>query len=101
MKKGLVVGVLCLISCFVFAQSGAGNSIGSIISTIVTLLIIGVYLGLCLIPAKIAKSKGRSFIGWYIFGILVFIVALVWSLCLKNKIDTGNTDLSKEKKQCP
>lgn len=33
-------------------------------------LIIGV------IPAMIAKKKGRSFIGWYIYGVLLFVVAL-------------------------
>lgn len=35
-----------------------------------------------LIPAMIAKSKGRSFLGWYIYGVLLFIIALVHSLII-------------------
>jgi hypothetical protein len=45
---------------------------------IVTVLIIG------LIPAMIASSKGRGFVGWYIYGCLLFIVALVHALLLKS-----------------
>jgi hypothetical protein len=43
----------------------------------------GEYLGiilalllLALIPAKIAAAKGRSFVEWYIFGVLILIVAI-------------------------
>ncbi|MBS0909217.1 zinc ribbon domain-containing protein [Tatumella sp. JGM118] len=35
------------------------------------------------IPAAIASSKGRSFGLWWIYGALLFIVALIHSLCLK------------------
>jgi len=31
---------------------------------------------LALIPAKIAADKGRSFLEWYLFGIIFFIAAL-------------------------
>jgi hypothetical protein len=37
-----------------------------------------------LIPAMIASGKGRNFIGWYIYGILLFIIALVHSILIKN-----------------
>ena len=37
-----------------------------------------------LIPAFIARSKGRNFTQWYIYGILLFIVAFIHSLCLKD-----------------
>lgn len=43
---------------------------------IVTVLLIG------LIPAMIASSKGRSFVLWYIYGVLLFIIALVHSILL-------------------
>ena len=36
-----------------------------------------------LIPAMIASGKGRNFIGWYIYGILLFIIALVHSILIK------------------
>jgi len=45
------------------------------------ILIIAVLIGL--IPAAIASGKGRSFIGWWIFGALLFIVALPCALMLK------------------
>jgi len=38
---------------------------------------------LALIPAMIAKNKGRGFFGWYIYGLLIFIIALVHSLLIK------------------
>lgn len=41
---------------------------------------IGVFLlvavGLGFIPAAIASGKGRSFLGWWIFGVLLWIIAL-------------------------
>ena len=40
-----------------------------------------------LIPAMIASSKGHSFFPWYIYGVLLFIIALVHSLLLKNVKD--------------
>ena len=38
---------------------------------------------LALIPAIIAKSKGRSFFGWYIYGLFLFIIAFIHSLLVK------------------
>ncbi|MDI6466698.1 zinc ribbon domain-containing protein [Cronobacter malonaticus] len=35
------------------------------------------------IPGAIASSKGRSFGAWWLYGALIFIVALIHSLCLK------------------
>lgn len=35
------------------------------------------------VPAMIARSKGRSFFGWYVYGVVLFIIALVHSLLLK------------------
>jgi hypothetical protein len=36
-----------------------------------------------LIPAFIAQGKGRSFVLWWIYGALIFIVALPHSLIMK------------------
>jgi hypothetical protein len=44
-------------------------------------LIIGALLGL--IPASIAKGKGHDFVGWWIYGALIFIIALPHALLLK------------------
>ena len=35
------------------------------------------------IPARIAQKKGYSFLGWWIYGLLLFIIALPHSLSLK------------------
>lgn len=40
---------------------------------------------LALLPALIAQSKGRSFLRWYIYCVLLFIVALLHSLIIKDK----------------
>ena len=40
---------------------------------------------LALIPAFIAKNKGRNFTTWYIYGVLIFIVALIHSLLISSK----------------
>ena len=41
--------------------------------------------GLGLIPAGIAKKKGRSFGLWWLYGFLLFIVALIHSLVIKQE----------------
>jgi len=38
------------------------------------------------IPAAIAKSKGRSFFTWWVYGALLFIVALIHSLVINKDI---------------
>ncbi len=40
---------------------------------------------LALIPANIAKKKGRSFGLWWFYGWMLFIVALIHSLIMKEK----------------
>ena len=45
--------------------------------------IIAALLGL--LPMFIAKNKGHDAFGWWLFGFLMFIVALPWSLCLADK----------------
>lgn len=47
------------------------------------ILILAVLLGL--IPAAIARSKGRSFVGWWIYGALLFIVALPHALLTSSR----------------
>lgn len=47
----------------------------------VELIIICAIIG-C-IPAAIASSKGRSFFAWWVYGALLFIVALIHSLIIK------------------
>jgi hypothetical protein len=57
---------------------------------LVLLLVIG------LIPAMIAYSKGRNFLLWYVYGVALFLIALVHALLLKpDLLATG------EFRKCP
>jgi hypothetical protein len=45
-----------------------------------------------LLPAAIANSKGHSFFGWWVYGFLLFIIALPHALLLeKASVPTGQT----------
>jgi len=59
------------------------------------ILIIAALIGL--IPAAIAEKKGGSFLGWWVFGTLLFIVALPMAL-LKKPIDQSE---AKGMRKCP
>lgn len=65
------------------------------------ILIIAVLIGL--IPAAIAQSKGRSFVGWWFYGALIFIVALPHSLLLKTDRQSveNRQIIDEEMKKCP
>lgn len=45
------------------------------------LLLIAIVIGL--IPAAVAASKGRSFVGWWLYGALLWIVAMPHALLLR------------------
>jgi hypothetical protein len=64
-------------------------------------LLWAVFLGL--IPAMIAKGKGKSFLGWYIFGFLLFIIAFPASLIMKSDIKIVEQDAIQrgDMKKCP
>lgn len=64
---------------------------------LVTAVIIG------LLPAFIAQKKGRSFFGWWLYGALLFIVALPHSLIMKvDKQSVENRQINEEGlKKCP
>ena len=47
------------------------------------LLIFGIILGA--IPGMIANSKGRNFFLWFLYGLLIFPIALVHSILMKSE----------------
>ena len=51
-----------------------------------------------LIPAFIANSKGRNFYLWWVYGFLIFGVALIHSLIIK---ETEAHQLKHGMKRCP
>lgn len=62
-----------------------------------------ILLAISVIPASIAKSKGRSFLLWYIYAVCLWIVALIHSIVLKE--DTSATTRESitgvHQKRCP
>ncbi len=79
------------------AQQYGDSSSGGLIVWLVILLVAAV------IPASIASRKGRNFVGWYIYGVLLWIVALIHSLLLRpNPKLIEEKDLKRgELKKCP
>lgn len=64
------------------------------------LLLICALLG-C-IPGAIASSKGRSFFGWWLYGALLFIVALIHSLCIsKDYKSLEHSEINSGLVKCP
>lgn len=57
-------------------------------------LLIAVTIGL--IPAIIAKSKGRSFILWWFYGAALFIVAIIHAIVIKPTKEKRDTDMIDE-----
>jgi hypothetical protein len=63
-------------------------------------LILAALLGL--IPAYIAQTKGKSFITWWIYGALLFIVALPHSLIMKSdQAAIEEMKIADGMKKCP
>jgi hypothetical protein len=65
------------------------------------IIILVVLIGL--IPAAIAKSKGRDFVAWWLYGSLLFIIALPHALIMRpdnQGIEKQNLDSGSNKK-CP
>jgi len=89
-KKMLWYGLaLLLMSAQVLEALGAPEATASgghgtqLVTMLVTFsLIFAVPLGL--IPAYIAKSKGRKFGRWFVYGIFLFWIAFIHSLVIKN-----------------
>ena len=63
-------------------------------------LFIAVIIGI--IPGYIAKCKGRSFFKWWIYGALLFIVALPHSIIMKTDIQAiEQQKMAEGMKKCP
>ncbi len=63
-------------------------------------LFIGLLIGL--IPAMVAQSKGRSFLLWWFYGTMIFIIALPHSLIMSsNQKSIDDKKLKEGMKKCP
>lgn len=55
-----------------------------------------------LIPAAIARNKGRSFIGWWLYSALLFIIALPHFILASSTIKNVEArQLGEGMKKCP
>jgi hypothetical protein len=63
-------------------------------------LLFAILIGL--IPAVIARGKGRSFVAWWIYGAALFIIALPHALLMKkNTENLERQQLAEGMKKCP
>ena len=57
---------------------------------------------IALIPARIASSKGKNFANWWLYGVALFIVALVHALLLQtDSAELERRALAVSHKKCP
>lgn len=63
-------------------------------------LVIAIIIGL--IPAAIARNKGRNFVGWWVYGAAFFIIALPHALLIKPKQALiEKRQMAEGMKKCP
>ncbi len=85
--------------------TGGLRTVGALSPTIrlgqiVEILLVAALIGL--IPAYIAQKKGRSFFPWWIYGALLFIVALPHAILIKpNLPQMERAALDSGYKKCP
>ena len=84
--------IISLIGPYIYFLSEFRSVGGAFFPALVLALIL-------MIPAFIANSKGRSFIGWVIYGNLLWIIALVHSITL-SKNDVAK-EHSMDYRKCP
>lgn len=54
------------------------------------------------LPAAIARSKGRGFMSWWVYGALLFIVALPHSILVSPRLQVlESRQLEEGMKKCP
>lgn len=62
-------------------------------------LLLGTLIGL--IPATIARNKGRNFALWWFYGAMLFIVALPHALLIKPSVQkSGQEKITEGMKKC-
>ena len=85
----IVIGILLIIIEIIASFFTSGTSI--------------ILIAIALIPAFIAKNKGRNFWTWYVYGNLLWIFAIIHSIVLKpdrNYVEQSQI-YSGDLKKCP
>lgn len=58
---------------------------GLIVIIVLSMIVLGVKVGLAILVGKIAQNKGYGFAGFFILGLFFFFIGLIIALCLSNK----------------
>lgn len=53
------------------------NLLGYTISTVVAVIVLLIWIGIAFWPARVAGRKGHSFLGYFIFSLICFPLALL------------------------
>lgn len=91
----IVIGVLLFLGRFeqVASLGFFFESFDEVQAGTYILLIIGLLIVLGLIPAFIAKSKGRKFYDWWFFGAALIFIALPASMLIKPKDESSDSQV--------
>ena len=57
----------------------------------ISAVILVVSAGLAIIPASMARNKGRSFWGWYVFGFFLFLPALICASVISGPVASSGS----------
>lgn len=63
-------------------------------SEVISMLAFAAILGL--VPAAIAKHKGRDFALWWVYGFAFFLIALIHSFCLSKTKEKRKEELKQD-----
>jgi cytochrome c-type biogenesis protein len=86
----VVIGVMLIQNRLTWFASLGSSIFGSVDETRVGIILLATIVGLGLlglIPANIARKKGRDFINWWFFGAGLFLIALPMALNLRPEED--------------
>ena len=74
----------------------ATTLLGFTISTIWAVMVLIVWLAIAFWPARVAGRKGHSFLGYFIFSLLFFPLALIVAYMVSDKTATHQTTSTAE-----
>lgn len=68
------------------------SNVGAIFYVLGILIILSLLVGSCAVVASMARKRGRSVVGWTVFGFFVLVLAIILLLCL------GETDEKRKER---
>ena len=59
------------------------------VSTIGWLVFVAIWIALAFWPARVASRKGHSFVGYFIFSLFLFPIALITAYAVEDRLATS------------